>query len=60
MPRKLYECGICGAYHPQEWNGNCRDDLNRINEVTWDDEIISWEEQQERDVRIDEEESNGR
>lgn len=27
--RILYECGICGAYHPWTWTGDCRDDANR-------------------------------
>ena len=25
-----YECGICGYYHPWNWNGDCRDDTNRF------------------------------
>src|SRR5262249_15125108 len=27
---KIYECEICGSYHPWEWVGDCRDDANRI------------------------------
>jgi len=27
---KLYECGICSAYHPWEWAGDCREDVNRF------------------------------
>lgn len=27
---KVYECGICGEYHPWHWKGDCRDDANRI------------------------------
>lgn len=27
-----YECGICGHYHPLEWNGDCRDDSNRFTQ----------------------------
>jgi hypothetical protein len=27
---KFYECGICGHYHPAEWNGDCREDSNRF------------------------------
>ncbi len=27
----IYECGICGEYHPWEFNGDCRDDANRIH-----------------------------
>jgi hypothetical protein len=26
----LYECGICGAYHPWEWSRDCREDANRV------------------------------
>lgn len=25
-----YECGICGCYHPADWDGDCRDDSNRF------------------------------
>lgn len=25
-----YECGICGCWHPWDWNGDCRDDKNRF------------------------------
>lgn len=25
----FYECGICDALHPCQFNGDCRDDLNR-------------------------------
>lgn len=25
----LYECGICGSYHPWSFDGDCRDDANR-------------------------------
>lgn len=25
----IYECGICGCYHPWNWDGDCRDDANR-------------------------------
>lgn len=25
----LYECDICGALHPWDWNSDCRDDANR-------------------------------
>ncbi len=31
MP-KYYECTICGHFHPLEWNGDCRDDVNRFTE----------------------------
>lgn len=26
----IYECGICSCYHPWEFDGDCRDDSNRI------------------------------
>ena len=26
---RLYECGICGAFHPCGFRGDCRDDTNR-------------------------------
>jgi hypothetical protein len=25
-----YECGICNHYHPANWDGDCRDDENRL------------------------------
>jgi len=28
--RTFYECGICSAYHPAEWNGDCRQDDARF------------------------------
>lgn len=24
------DCGICGGYHPEGFNGDCRDDENRF------------------------------
>lgn len=29
-PATFYECGICGLYHPWRFNGDCRDDDNRL------------------------------
>lgn len=26
----IYECEICSAYHPWDWQGDCRDDTNRF------------------------------
>ncbi len=26
----IYECGICDCYHPWNWNGDSREDGNRI------------------------------
>ena len=28
--RRFYECGICGAFHPADWDGDCRDDRHRF------------------------------
>jgi len=41
-----YECGICGHYHPIEWNGDCRDDANRYTQSQLDDEYgqEGWDE----------------
>ena len=50
--RKLYECGGCDAYHPQDWNDDCRDDANRIYDLSFDDEVISIEEQLKRDEEV--------
>lgn len=30
-PIVLFECGICGFYHPWEFCGDCRDDSNRFS-----------------------------
>jgi hypothetical protein len=27
---QFYDCGICDAYHPAQWNGDCRDDSARF------------------------------
>ena len=27
---KFYNCGICGCWHPAEWDGDCREDKNRF------------------------------
>ena len=37
---KLIECGCCGAYHPVDFYGDCRDDANRYDEVGPDDEEV--------------------
>jgi len=56
----LYECGICGCYHPWDWNGDCRDDANRIFPDTYaerlgidefDIEVRSMDERVEADER---------
>jgi hypothetical protein len=44
---KFYECGICGAYHPAEWIGDCREDaVARFNMDELDDEygVFGWDE----------------
>lgn len=28
--REFYECGICGAWHSVQWNGDCRQDSARF------------------------------
>ncbi len=32
-----YECGICEHYHPWGWDGDCRDDANRLTREQLDD-----------------------
>lgn len=27
---EYYECGICGHWHPATWDGDCRDDADRL------------------------------
>ena len=35
MKKKVFfECGCCGCYHPDNFEGDCRDDSNRINAVS--------------------------
>jgi hypothetical protein len=29
-PLELYDCGICGAFHPNGFHGDCRMDLFRV------------------------------
>lgn len=48
---KFYECGICGSNHPWDWNGDCRDDANRIADVPYDAELYTWEDRVEADER---------
>lgn len=36
LPR-YYECGICGHNHPWDWDGDCRDDVNRFTDQDLDD-----------------------
>jgi len=43
---QFYECGICGALHPANWNGDCRDDANRFHTEQLDAKYgeSNWEE----------------
>jgi len=45
----IYECGICGAYHPWEFDGDCRDDDNR-----WDgpDEYAAYLDMNKDDIEV--------
>lgn len=43
---RFYDCGICGAYHSAEWNGDCREDAARLDPNDLDEKygIDGWEE----------------
>lgn len=55
----LYDCGICGALHPWGWDGDCRDNGNRFNNIEAfanfigvresDVEVRSWEQRNGQD-----------
>ena len=57
----IYECGICGCYHPWDFGDDCRDDRNRYgdpeeyavaHEITeYDVEVRSMTERVEADGR---------
>ncbi len=57
----IYECGICGSYHPWDWNGDCRVDEYRYADVEdyaertgvsiWDVEVRGMDERVEADER---------
>ena len=51
---QFYECGICECIHPWEWNGDCRDDENRLyyEDIPDDATIFTWECRQEADKEI--------
>jgi epoxyqueuosine reductase QueG len=59
MKHLIYECGICGSWHPWDWDGDCREDANRYanyedyaerNTISEDDvEERTWEERCEAD-----------
>ena len=46
MKPKFYECGICGAYHSVNWNGDCREDKARhfADELDKQYGLDGWEE----------------
>jgi hypothetical protein len=37
MQARYYDCGICGHYHPIDWNADCRDDANRFTAAQLDE-----------------------
>lgn len=43
---KFVECGCCGAYHPAEFYGDCRDDSNRLYADELDERYggLGWKE----------------
>ena len=49
----FYECGICDCIHPWLWNGDCRDDANRLSldDVPFDAEVRSMDERVAADSR---------
>src|SRR4030095_5419056 len=44
-----YECGICGAYHRWEFNGDCRQDSERFDDIPDNADLRSWDERCEAD-----------
>lgn len=46
----FYECGCCGAYHPWDWDGDCRDDANRLADVPDYAIVRSAEDRAEADI----------
>jgi hypothetical protein len=46
QPPQFYACGICGAYHPATWDGDCRQDAFRFMSEELDEKYGShgWEE----------------
>jgi hypothetical protein len=49
LPKTYYECGICGAYHRWEFNGDCRQDSERFNDVPDNADLRSWADRVEAD-----------
>ncbi len=43
---RFYECGICGSYHYNYWNGDCREDAARFDVEELDERfgVDGWEE----------------
>ena len=50
----FYECGICDCIHPWLWNGDCRDDDNRLSldDVPFDAEVRSMDERVAADTEL--------
>ena len=48
----FYECGICDSIHPWDWNGDCRDDANRLTleDIPVDAPLMSWEDRVNADT----------
>jgi hypothetical protein len=44
--KHFYECGICGAWHDNDWHGDCREDAARFTleeiEAEHGEEGIGW------------------
>jgi hypothetical protein len=53
MIRKFYECEICGAIHPWEWDGDCRDDSARyaLDNLEPTDELYTMADRVTADTR---------
>ncbi len=58
MSNIYYDCEICSHFHPWDWNGDCRDNKNRL---TYDDlderhgennyKVLSWVDRIEADQK---------
>lgn len=48
---RFYECGICDHIHPWDWDGDCREDKNRLtlDDIPQDAELFSWAERCEEE-----------
>ena len=47
---RIYECGICEAYHPWDWIGDCRENDNRLDVPQPNDEVYTWDERIQADT----------